>query len=484
MEVAKKHGTTTLHLRIFGLALAATVLTAIYFFYCAIIPQTPARISRPAAALIPQQPVWQFVVSLPLPIPQSSFTIALLLLATSTLSFVAYGIAIWLVWGQPLKKRLVAFVLSAGVLFLLLSAFALPTYNTDIFNYMLRGRLAAVYHLNPYYHAAASIAADPVAPFANRRYTQQPGGKLPAWMVFNIVLAKLNPRSTARGLMQYRMFFFLISLLNLGLVAAILQKTKPRFVLTGMLVFAWHPILDLFSTSKTDTLMAFYLLLAIYALVSRRKYVDVLFLTLSVFVKLITLPLFALYFLRDLRLQHWRTFAKHCFIALLVAVLIYLPFMRHPALWLQHFGLLAAGGSSAPGILKAIVKAGFALLILGLAFFQNQEQKRLLFSWALLLLYFAMFITHVGMAWYLITLVAVVSVVPDWRLLLLTGAISLPSLLINFWYSTFSKAFAAPAQITIPHFYFCLFLALLLFLVGIAGFLWIKRRRLPATQRT
>jgi len=50
----------------------------------------------------------------------------------------------------------------------------------------------------------------------------------------------------------------------------------------------------------------------------------------------------------------------------------------------------------------------------------------------------------------LITPIAIASLVFDWRVVLMTGALSFTSFLFNAWYSTFTKAFSPPEVSSIP----------------------------------
>ena len=107
----------------------------------------------------------------------------------SALKFAAYATAIYLAWNQPCGRRCLFVVVGAALLFFLVTVFALPNVNRDIYNYIISGRVAAVYSGNPYQLAPDQFPDDPLYRYASARYTGYPGdNKLPMWMLMNIAL--------------------------------------------------------------------------------------------------------------------------------------------------------------------------------------------------------------------------------------------------------------------------------------------------------
>ena len=97
------------------------------------------------------------------------------------------------------------------------------------------------------------------------------------------------------------MVFLLFNLANLLLIARILQAVQPRQLLAGLGCMLWNPIVIAYGQSKVDTVMVFFLLLAALALVQEKRKLVVIALGVSALVKLITLPLIAVYWLYTLR---------------------------------------------------------------------------------------------------------------------------------------------------------------------------------------
>jgi hypothetical protein len=196
--------------------------------------------------------------------------------------------------------------------------------------------------------------------------------------------------------------------------------------------------------------MVLYLLLAIFLWVRGRERLALVPFALSVFVKLFTLPLLAVHLWRRVRVRGWRVLAADSSVVLAVALAIYAPFWRSADLVLRHAGSVDRAATATSNVLKPILMLGFAALTVWVGWTQVGSRARLLRGWAVLLLFFGLFLTQLGFAWYLMTLVAVLSLVPVWPLRVLAVALSFGSLLLNVWYSTFSGGFKVPELLSLP----------------------------------
>lgn len=240
------------------LGLSGIILFVTFFFYNLIIPQTPGRMTRPTASLIADLPLWSFITSLPLPVPQNSHLVAVLLVGFSLIAFASYALAIFITWRNKYQLKTLFIVIISSLSFFQLSVWSLPNVNTDIYNYILRGRVAAVYNANPYYVAADEFPEDPIYPYASHKYTVKPGGKLPAWMSINILLARIAGDDVIANLLIYRSAFFVFNAMTLLLIGLILKKIKPGYVLPGLLMYAWNPIVVMYGQSKNGHCNGFF----------------------------------------------------------------------------------------------------------------------------------------------------------------------------------------------------------------------------------
>jgi hypothetical protein len=429
-------------LQLLGLA---GILLVCHVFYGFVLPLTPGRLERPSAALIGELPLWSRVASLPLPVPQSGTAAALALMACGCLAFGAYGWALWLVRSRAAEMPATAVVVVPGLVFMALSTLYFPNLNTDIYNYILRGRILGVHGSNPYVVPADEFPADPLYPYASHRFTQTADGKLPAWMLPNSGVAALAGDDPVDNLLLYRSAFLLLNAANVGMIYGILKAIAPQRLLFGTLFFAWNPIVSLFGQSKCDTIMLFYLLAGVLLLVKGRPRLAMAAFTLSVFTKLITLPLVAIHWLRTWRREPRRALLD-ALLAAAVMLMIYLPFWRGIGLILRHVEYMSAATTDAAGydtwrLGAAVLFGGFVfwLGLRGRGSFQN-----LLDHWGWALLLFAVTLSKEELAWYLIVPVAVLALCEDRRLPVAGFLIAFGSFLINTWHAVFTDMFRAP----------------------------------------
>ena len=429
------------------------LLLAVYCFAAFVVPQTPVRLARPSAALIPDFPLWSWLESSPVPVPSGAWAVGGALILSSLLGFASYGFAVYVTWAQRAGARVVLLAAGCGALFLAVSALAFPNANTDIYNYIVTGRVAAVHDENPYTVAPDRFPSDPLYPYAEHRYTKSPDVKLPAWMLLNVPLARAAGDDPVDNLLVYRLAFLAFGVANIAFVAAIMQRLNPRYTLSAVVAWSWNPIVAVFSTSKVDTVMVFFLLLAVLLFVAGRSRAGpVVSLVLSAFVKLITLPFLATYWLRELARRNWRALGVASALVCITVVALYLPFGTNPDLLLDHLGLLERRNSGSPpgqqgggpDPARLLLAAGYVFLVLWVGLTQGETIRRLLRGWALLSVYFALFLTPLGLSWYLMAPLAVACLALDWRLLLLTGLLSFSSFLVNAWDSMSTPAFPLP----------------------------------------
>ena len=436
-----------------ALSLLACFLLGAYYFYGFVVPQTPSRMSKASAALIPELPLWGFVAALPLPILSTPAVLSICLIGVAMGAFMCYALAVYLSWNRPSTKLTLGMAMVGSIVFFMVAMWSFPNTRTDIFNYIVNGRIAAVYSHNPYYVPAVHFPDDPIYPYAGKQYTAVPAdAKLPVWTLISIALAWLAGDNPITNLLIYRGTFLLFNIANLALIALLLSKLKPTFLLAGVIAYGWHPIVAVFGQDKTDTVMVFFLLLAVLFLVHTRRWLGMASLALSVLVKLLTLPLIAVYGLREIRLGRWRELGSSVLVLGVTAVVTYSAFWDGPRMLFDHLNLLRAGGIPTPGALLLLVRVGFVLLVLGVGLTQDGSVEKLLRGWAVVMLYFALFLTKFGFTWYLLSLIALISLVLEWRLMLITIVLSFTSFLFNSWYMVSTPAFPLPDLLPWPRF--------------------------------
>ncbi len=445
-------------------------------------PLGAGRLSKPSAALLDDFAWWSFLADLRPAFLDAPAGVAAVLLAGSGLGFLACFGLVWLTWrgGDAWTRRV---ILSVSIGATLLSVFAPPTMNTNPYNYMYRARVMAEHGENPYSTPAGEFPDDPMAEFANPSYVHSPGGKLPSWMILNVAVAWLAGGNVAANLLLLRFTLFLLGAGTVFMVARTAERLIPEKAVAGLALWAWNPIFLMNIQTRTDTVMVFWLIAGLWLISGGRRHLAVAALTLSVFVKIFTVPFLAVAALADLRARRFRPLAVGSLAALGAAVVIWLPFLDGltPELVASYAGLANSPGGGGSGAaaswsIRPLLLVGFAALILFVGWTRRDQGRHLVAGFAAVSLYFSLFFAKFASSDYLLTLLAVVAVTMGTRTVLLTGALCLSFFLFDVWYTAGTSTFVLPDLFPFPRrWVFFVPIAAGLLFVGVV--VWRRRPR-------
>lgn len=479
----------------------AALLLVFYLSFGFIVPQTPGRLTRPGAGLIGELWLWRQAMSLDLPVPRSAGGVAALVVGLAGLAFTAYAAAVRLSWKRRSTAAL-AVALVGAIAFAAVSIAYLPNLNNDIFNYIARGRLAAVHGENPYYVAIDRFPNDPLYPHTSPEYRHTPGEKLPTWMLVNLGLAHFAGDDPARALLTYRAALALVHVASLFLLASLLGHMTPQFQLAGVIAFGWCPITALYAQSKTDTIMVFFLLAGLHCLVAGRRRLALIPLVLSGFVKLLTLPLAGIIVLERLSARRWRAALIDVALVAGTTAAIYWPFTNEPGLILRQLGLsdivaatqgppaaAGTGENSGPAQIgsapvedvragdvqanaddkpeqavsrPAGVKSRFVphlgpwsffvwfLIVLGVGLAGETAWIPRMRRWTIVTLLCVLLFSKLEFSWYLMAPLALASLAASGALTGVVILVSFSSFLFTVWESTSTSTFRLPSMLDIP----------------------------------
>jgi hypothetical protein len=229
------------------------------------------------------------------------------------------------------NRRMAFLILGFGLLFNLVLLPVYPFNAVDIYENILRGRISAVYHLNPFVATPQHIPNDPFYPYSVFRSYTSPYG--PLWETF----AGLASRIAGDGYLTNLFIFKAVSiagyLTTAALIGLALRKLAPNRQLTGMYLFAWNPLVILMTggAGHNDPVMTAFMLLSVYFLVQRRYSAASLAAIAGGLVKFIPfmlVPLIAILAWRNLpRAGLWVYLGKTAVLGLLLFVLAYAPYL-------------------------------------------------------------------------------------------------------------------------------------------------------------
>jgi hypothetical protein len=162
-------------------------------------------------------------------------------------------------------------VLSGAFLFRV-TLWLLPgLFSTDIFSYVMYGRIAAVYSANPYVQPPADFASDPFLGWVFPFWRDQPSVYGAAWTDVSWLLSALSGGLDNFGqVAAYRGALVVCDVVTLAALWWLLGRLQPAERLAGFLLFAWNPVIlfDISANAHNDGPMLALLLLGFAPLVS------------------------------------------------------------------------------------------------------------------------------------------------------------------------------------------------------------------------
>ncbi len=399
---------------VLGLLPLATIVVLAALENAFVLTQTVPRLRVAASSLRDAMPWWSAARGLAPLVPPPGSTLLVAVAAVTVASFGAYAGGIVIARRIRPTRLAIGVVAAASILAWIATAAALPTLDTDIYAYIAQGRVAAVHGANPEVVAPAAFPDDPVLPFVAPEYRSIPGdNKLPLWANLTAFVAATVPGDVPTVLLAYRVLFLGAAACALGLIAFILSRLSPEWLLPGLVTFGWSPIVVTTAMSKVDTVMAAFVLGAVALLAVGRPRIATISLALSVLVKLITLPLLAVRIAAEVRRRELRAAVADALIVGAVFALVYAPFWSGPGEPIGEAALLRGGGSVLPGVLRGVALVAFAGVLAWAAIVDDGSTRSSIRVWTVVMLFFGAFLTTPGMSWYLLTLIGLAAVVAD-----------------------------------------------------------------------
>lgn len=193
-------------------------------------------------------------------------------------------------------------ILAFGFLFSFTLVWLYPITANDIFRYVLRGRIWAVYGESPMLMPPNAFPNDPYIAFAGE-FGDWVSGYGPLWEILVQVPLRLGATEMVPGVVSLKLLVFgsyLICAWLLGWVAIPRQSTS----LAALAFFAWNPLIVMQGTGNGHNDMVFMALMVAGIIFWQRRlwWAAVLLLTLAVLAKasaLVLIPLFGIVMLRN-----------------------------------------------------------------------------------------------------------------------------------------------------------------------------------------
>lgn len=248
---------------------------------------------------------------------------------TVTALFTLYALACWSCrgHGSPFVDKVAIFsfpVLFAGTLLLMF-----PATSLDIFHYILQARVLWEHGDNPLTTAAAAFPSDPYYSYADWREFPSPYG--PLWSILTFLPTRIPGQHVVATLLAFKALTVTFYLGTAVLIWLLVSHIKPEARRFATVLYAWNPLILLMvaGNGHNDTVMLFFLMLALYLAVKERWQLALPALTLSILSKYVAgilLPLLVIHAWNRTSPGDRKSFYLGLAWSGLVALLIYLPF--------------------------------------------------------------------------------------------------------------------------------------------------------------
>ncbi len=251
-----------------------------------------------------------------------------------------------LAWWRGMARVRVASPGPARLLRLSLPALAVavlvPSFlSADVVDYVLRGRVLALHHANPYLQVAADFPADPMLGFGDAGWKAFPLPYGPvvaevqgavAWLAHQ--LPGLSPRAELiAAVLLFKLLFAGGLLLAAGAVRDIAALLRPGQQDVAYVAVLWSPLLlnECVAQAHNEALMLVPLLLAVRWLLAARIAAGTLALGVAVLAKLVPAAIGPLWLVWCLRQRRLAAFGLGAVAVLLLTAGLALQFFRDPA---------------------------------------------------------------------------------------------------------------------------------------------------------
>lgn len=280
--------------------------------------------------------------------------------------FWVYWRAYRMVLASDARVTLPAVLLPAGLFSAaLLGAF--PANALDIYNYLLLGRVQAIFGHNPYLVSSAAIPQETWLAYAGE-WGKDTSPYGPAFQIIANVIARISGDRLLAGLLLFKALAAAAMLGSAALIWLLLARCAPSRRAAHTLLWAWNPALLLIfvMNGHNDGLMIFWLLLGLWLVQREQPVLGFAVMMLAPLTKLSGLLPIPFFFLAALHaLPAWQTRIRFALATTAASLLIvwaaFLPY-GSPIALVDRLARTASGAGFSPLTVLLLVapRYGFA----------------------------------------------------------------------------------------------------------------------------
>lgn len=303
----------------------------------------------------------------------------------------AFALVLRQAWFGAVRARTVVWLAVAyhvAILFLPL------LFSRDVYSYAYYGKIAAVYHANPYVATPAEFPADELAAFVGPRWVDTPAVYGPLWTQISALVVRFVD-GVAATIVVFRVLAVAASLGTLAVVARLVGRARPERLAFALAIIGLNPVVVFQSAGSghNDLLLALSVAGALALVVARRTFPATAALALGALVKVTAALPLLLFVIADVasrpRGERARVAAGHVGVAGGLALVAAAPFLtaRDPSLGMfelaTHEGWLAPSrffrrvlDAVSGDVLGVVPRIVFPLLLVGVVMVLGRELLR------------------------------------------------------------------------------------------------------------
>jgi hypothetical protein len=251
-------------------------------------------------------------------------------------ALVALFLAAHALAGELRGRRLTYVVFGGAVLLSLTYLLLYPATSSDLFHYVMEGRILWVHHQNPFTVPPSYFKDDPL-------YIQNgwiivvwetlPSPYGPLWAVLTGIPLLLGHGDLLWTYMAFKLLAVAFYFLGAAAIFHTVRYLRPGREWAATLLFTWNPLVLLYvaGNGANDVIMMGLTLAALYYGMRGRwsaAFPVLALATLVKFVSAVLIPVFVLYALLTTPRSQWRGLAVSLGLSALIGLLLYAPFWR------------------------------------------------------------------------------------------------------------------------------------------------------------
>jgi Glycosyltransferase family 87 len=273
------------------LAPAASILS---FLLLALVSATPASPFQPLlpAAGEPSGPLRWVAGAVRLD-SLGQTPLAVVGVVSVVLAAAGFVLLAWAAWRREVGVRTVVAIALLGHL---LVVFLPMLFSRDVYSYAYYGRIASVYHANPYVATPADYPHDLLAAFVGPKWVKTPAVYGPVWVLVSVGVVRIAASVTAM-IEVFRAIAIVGSLGTLVLIWWTVRRVMPRRMAFALAAFGANPVVLFHSVASghNDLLVALSIVGGFALVVARRPRIAIAVLAIGALIKVTAaLPLLLL----------------------------------------------------------------------------------------------------------------------------------------------------------------------------------------------